>query len=109
MGAFDLSVKTSLPAGASNDKIHSAFSDVLLDQAAENGHRDGYSGDFQTNLGLVIHRTRKATNYRKAHALAFGDYDGLCEKRCAVHAIRVRGSRKSGAHVRWVFFAIVAE
>jgi hypothetical protein len=73
MGACN--IEFSLKGKASRSEIQSAFDQRVQEDAAENGHQHGYSGDFQTvdkvdfkHLGTVFPDINAAEEYALDHA-----------------------------------------
>lgn len=65
MGACNIDF--NLKGKAKVDEIRTAFRNQQKEDRDYNGHRDGYSGDFQTVEGVELHQDKTFDDYHEAY------------------------------------------
>jgi hypothetical protein len=96
MGATDIAL--TIPKRATNKEVHAALNAARAENAACNGHQDGYSGDWQTIYRISFIPGRVFNTRREAEDFAWNK----CEKGEAFvmnfHPVTKSGRRSTKVH-----------
>ena len=81
MGAHNIDFE--LKGKQDKTKVNKEFANIRGDNRSENGHREGYSGDFQTVDSVDFHLHKTFNNYQEAYDYCMEH----AEKWCTVVAV----------------------